>query len=404
MDQSSSKARASERRSAIRHYGVITSAYWSFTLTDGALRMLVLLHFHQLGYSPLALASLFVLYELCGVMTNLMGGWLGGRLGLKLTLVMGLLLQVGALLMLSGLGDWSQQLQASYVLLAQGISGIAKDFTKISAKSAIKVVIPTDGGALFRWVAILTGSKNTLKGVGFFLGGFLLTRYGFANGLYIMAATITLAAITTSLLLPAGLGKAKFKAKFSSMLSKSRAVNILSIARCFLFGARDVWFVVGLPVYLSEVLDWTFIEIGTYMALWLVGYGIVQAAVPRFLRASNARVLPTWGFLLAAVPAGITLALRLNLGGTSVVVIGLGLFGVIFAINSAIHSYLILVYANNDAVSMDVGFYYMANAMGRLFGTVLSGAIYQFAGLPGCLLCATLLLLVAAGTSLLRMD
>ena len=74
----------------IRNYALVTASYWGFTLTDGALRMLVLLHFHQLGYTPVNLAFLFLLYEFFGILTNLFGGWIGSRFGLRLTLFAGL--------------------------------------------------------------------------------------------------------------------------------------------------------------------------------------------------------------------------------------------------------------------------------------------------------------------------
>ena len=77
-------------------------------------------------------------------------------------------------------------------------------------------------------------------------------------------------------------------------------------------------------------------------------------------------------------------------------IIGLFAFGAVFAINSAVHSYLILAYSDHDKVAMNVGFYYMANAAGRLTGTVLSGLIYQTQGLEGCLWWSTGFVLAAA--------
>ena len=405
--------------SQLRSYIVVTGAYWAFTLTDGALRMLVLLHFHSLGYSPFELASLFLLYELFGVITNLIGGWIGSRVGLKATLFMGLILQVAALGMLSGLSaSWSQVVQVAYVVIAQGVSGIAKDFTKLSSKSAIKLLVPGDAhGTLFRWVALLTGSKNTLKGIGFFLGGLLLSQLGFRHSLWSMAGGLVLAIVASALLLPAGMGRARAKVKLTSILAKTRAINILSIARLFLFGARDVWFVVALPVFLYDVVGWSFVEVGSYLAAWVIGYGAVQALTPRVLdrktpgasphpgRAgsrpstpgvNDARAAQVWGFLLALVPAAIFLALRAGAPSTATIVVGLGVFGVLFAVNSAVHSYLILAYADADRVALDVGFYYMANAMGRLLGTVLSGLVYQYFEIGGCLLAAAGMVLVAS--------
>jgi MFS family permease len=396
--------------SSVKSYIVVTAAYWAFTLTDGALRMLVLLHFHALGYSPFELASLFLLYELFGVFTNLIGGWIGSRTGLKATLFIGLCLQIGALLMLSALStSWAQAAQVAYVVVAQGLSGIAKDFTKLSAKSAIKVLVPEGAhGALFRWVALLTGSKNALKGAGFFLGSLLLARLGFRDALWAMAAGLVVTVVATALALPAGMGRARVKARFARILSKSRAINTLSAARLFLFGARDVWFVVALPVFLYDVVGWSFVQVGSYMAAWIIGYGAVQALTPRILarsgHASDARAAQVWGFVLAAVPAAIYGAVRAGAPAETTVVIGLGVFGVAFAVNSALHSYLILAYSRSEDVALNVGFYYMANAGGRLVGTVLSGLVYQYAGLGGCLLTAAAMVTLAATLALLLPD
>jgi hypothetical protein len=398
--------------SAIRRYAVVTGAYWAFTLTDGALRMLVLLHFHALGYSPFELASLFLLYEIFGVLTNLLGGWLGSRTGLKALLFAGLILQVGALFMLAALSPaWTQLVQVSYVVAAQGLSGIAKDFTKLSAKSAIKVLVPAGAqGKLFRWVALLTGSKNTLKGAGFFLGGLLLARLGFEGALFAMATGLALAAVVAAALLPGAMGRAKAKVKFTSILAKSPVINALSAARMFLFGARDVWFVVALPVFLYDVAGWSFVGVGSYMAAWVIGYGGVQALTPRVIDRSSAspsnhaRAAQLWGCGLALIPVALLVALRAGASPTLAVVIGLGVFGVAFAVNSALHSYLILAYADADRVSLDVGFYYMANAGGRLIGTVLSGLIYQLAGLAGCLLASAAMVAIASALALLLPD
>lgn len=392
----------------VRSYAVVTAAYWAFTLTDGALRMLVLLHFHRLGYSPVQLASLFLLYEICGLFTNLIGGWIGSRVGLRPTLFIGLSLQIAALAMLSSLSsEWAMAVQVSYVVVAQGVSGIAKDFTKLSAKSAIKVLVAKDAaGTLFRWVALLTGSKNTLKGAGFFLGGVLLSVLGFQHALWSMAATLVLVAIAAAVLLPGSMGKSKQKVPFKEIFSKTRAVNLLSAARLFLFGARDVWFVVGLPVFLSEVLGWSFVQIGGYLAGWVIVYGLVQAMTPRIMpglgaaHGNDARAAKVWGLVLAVIPLGIYGALEAGLPVDGVVLGGLGIFGVVFAINSAVHSYLILAYTDDDNVAMNVGFYYMANAAGRLLGTLLSGTVYQWAGLGGCLVVAGAMVAVSSAFAL----
>ncbi len=374
--------------SEVKQYLVITGNYWAFTLTDGALRMLVVLHFHQLGYSPLQIAALFLFYEIFGVVTNLIGGYLGARIGLNRTMNIGLALQIIALFMLA---VPAMTLSVMWVMAAQALSGIAKDLNKMSAKSAIKLLVaPDQQGHLFKWVALLTGSKNALKGVGFFLGGALLALMGFTGAVVAMAAVLLIIWLASLLLLKSDLGKAKAKPKFRALFSKSYAINILSAARLFLFGARDVWFAIALPVFLSSQLMWNFWLVGGFLAAWVIGYGIVQSIAPLFLKRFHDGVpggteALRWACLLAVIPAGIVLGLQTALPVTAVLIGGLLLFGVVFAINSSLHSYLIVSYAKTDGVSLDVGFYYMANAAGRLLGTVLSGWVYQTAGLAACL-------------------
>ena len=387
----------------VRQYLLVTGNYWAFTLTDGALRMLVVLHFHGLGYSPLQIAFLFLFYEIFGVITNLLGGYLGARLGLNRTMNVGLGMQVVALLMLTVPAVW---LTIPWVMGAQALSGIAKDLNKMSAKSSIKLLVP-DGQqcTLYKWVAILTGSKNALKGVGFFLGGALLALLGFTYAVLAMAAVLALIWLSSLLLLKKDLGKAKAKPKFKDILSKSRAINILSAARMFLFGARDVWFVVALPVYLSTVFGWDFWQVGGFLAAWVIGYGIVQSFAPAITgkqrgHVPDGRAAFVWALLLAGLPAAIALGVYAGLSAHLVVLGGLLLFGALFAVNSSLHSYLIVSYAKEDGVSLDVGFYYMSNAMGRLIGTVLSGWVYQAYGLPACLWISTLFILLAALFSL----
>ncbi len=375
----------------LRHYIVVTAAYWGFTLTDGALRMLVLLHFAQLGYPPVRLAMLFLFYEFFGIVTNLFGGWLASRVGLRVTLLAGLALQVAALGMLALLNPaWSAGVSVGYVMAAQALSGIAKDLTKMSAKSAIKVLVPTGEqgrGALFRWVALLTGSKNALKGVGFFLGGFLLSVAGFPGALGVMAGALLVVLVAAWIVLPAAMGQAKQKVGWGDLLAKSRAVNVLSAARFFLFGARDIWFVVGVPVFLSASLGWSGARVGAFMACWVIGYGIAQSAAPAIFhgRAPTGGVAAGLAFVLAAVAVAVPLALAAGAPAGGVIVGGLALFGAVFALNSAVHSYLILDYTDGDKVALNVGFYYMANAGGRLVGCLLSGALFQLGGLLGCL-------------------
>ncbi len=392
----------------LRNYSLVTGAYWGFTLTDGALRMLVLLHFYALGYSALQIAMLFLLYESCGVVTNLVGGWIGSHFGLKVTLLAGLALQVAALSALAGLEPgWSAALSVAYVMGAQALSGIAKDLTKMSSKSAIKVLLPEgQDGTLFKWVAILTGSKNALKGAGFFLGGVLLSALGFRAALLAMAAALTLVLLAAVLALPRDMGRAKTRVKFSHILAKSRNINLLSAARLFLFGSRDVWFVVGLPLFLASRLDWSHTEVGAFLALWVIGYGAVQALAPSLLRRGLAGGTPQGGtaaagaFALAGLTALIAWGVQAELAPWLTVIAGLALFGLVFAINSSVHSYLILAYTEKDQVALNVGFYYMANAAGRLLGTLLSGAVYQVGGLPGCLWTSVALVLGAGLLSL----
>ncbi|PSW07166.1 organoarsenical effux MFS transporter ArsJ [Photobacterium lipolyticum] len=372
----------------IRQYMLVTFNYWNFTITDGALRMLVVLHFHQLGYSPLEIASLFLFYEFFGVITNLIGGWLGAKLGLNRTMNIGLAMQVVALSMLA---VPSSYLTVAWVMLAQALSGIAKDLNKMSAKSAIKTLVPNDQqGALYKWIAILTGSKNALKGAGFFLGGLLLATLGFQGAVLLMASVLAAVFVMSLSWLEKDLGKAKNKVKFSQIFSKSASINILSAARMFLFGARDVWFVVALPLYLGQIFGWDHLWVGGFLALWVIAYGVVQGFAPRLTGKAkgvvpDGRAALAWAGLLATITAAIALGVQLNWQPELTIIVGLLIFGAVFAVNSSLHSYLIVSYAKDDGVSLDVGFYYMANAMGRLIGTILSGWLYQEAGLAACL-------------------
>ena len=378
---------------AIRHYLTVTAGYWAFTITDGAIRMLVVLYFHQLGYSPFEVAMLFLFYEIFGVVTNLVGGWLGARIGLNLTMQIGMALQVLALLLLTVPDGW---LSVAWVMFAQALSGIAKDLNKMSAKATVKYIAGgvDDSRRLFRYVAVLTGSKNALKGGGFFVGAALLQWIGFRDALLVLAAMLALVLVAMVVLLPTGVGRMRSKPRFSQVFSNNAAINWLSAARFFLFGARDVWFVVGLPVFLTAELGWSAMRVGAFIALWVVGYGVVQALAPRLLRRSHhghhgqapgGGSARWWALMLLTAPVAIAIALGQGWPPGPVLIIGLIGFGALFAINSALHSYLILAYSSTDKVAMTVGFYYMANAGGRLTGTVLSGLIYQTQGLVGCL-------------------
>jgi predicted MFS family arabinose efflux permease len=389
----------------IRNYLIVTASYWSFTLTDGALRMLVLLHFYALGYTPFMLASLFLLYEAAGIFANLGGGWLATRFGIPRMLSVGLTLQIAGLMLLSALDPaWGAALSVAWAVIAQGISGVAKDITKTASKSAIKATSEGGNGQLFKWVAWFTGSKNAMKGFGFFAGGLLLQLVGFKPALWLMAAMLAAVLVGVLMSLPRELGKAKASKSFAELFAKSRAINLLAAARIFLFGSRDVWFVVGLPVFLYAQ-GWKYMEVAGFVASWTIGYGLVQGVAPMVLRRSAdglSREIPEarlWGFVLTAIPVALALLLqaRLPVSPGLLVVIGLGIFGFAFAVISSLHSYLILAYAGSKKAAEDVGFYYAANAGGRLFGIVLSGVLTQIGSLPACLWGSSVMLAVCLG-------
>jgi predicted MFS family arabinose efflux permease len=385
----------------VRSYLAVTAAYWGFTLTDGALRMLVLLHFFKLGYSPFTLAFLFLLYEAAGIVANLIGGWLATRFGIPRMLVVGLSTQILGFLLLSMVSpDWSATLSVAWVVMAQGVCGVAKDLTKTASKSAIKLTAGSGSSRLFKWVAWFTGSKNAMKGVGFFLGGLLLEAAGFQWALWIMAGLLALVLVAVVVLLPFGLGKSKPSKSAKEFLSKSRALNLLAAGRMALFGARDVWFVVGVPVFLYAQ-GWTFTMVGGFMAAWTIGYGLVQAIAPSLVSRSPdglSSELPSarlWGFILFLVPVVLAVVIVIQPAPLSLwVVPGLGLFGFVFALNSSLHSYLVLAFAGSEKAAEDVGFYYAANAAGRFLGTLLSGLLYGWAGLLGCILGSAGMLLI----------
>jgi predicted MFS family arabinose efflux permease len=394
----------------MRHYLIVTAAYWAFTLTDGALRMLVLLHFYQLGYSPFTLAFLFLLYEAAGVVANLVGGWLATRFGITRMLTIGLSTQMLGFLLLSRLDPtWTAALSVTWVVLAQGICGVAKDLTKTASKSAIKITQSQAQGAgsgqLFQWVAWFTGSKNAMKGVGFFIGGVLLQWLGFTGSLLTMAALLGAVLLAVVLALPSMMGKAKASGSAKELFAKNPGINALAAARVMLFGARDVWFVVGLPVYLYAE-GWTFAMVGGFLACWTIGYGLVQALAPQLVKRSPdglATEVPAargWSFVLATIPLLIAVALWQQVTNELLwVLIGLAAFGVAFAVNSSVHSYLVLAYAGSEKAAEDVGFYYAANALGRFGGTLLSGLLYQQGGLLFALLGSALMLLICWGAT-----
>ncbi len=395
--------------SAGRNYLIVTGAYWGFTLTDGALRMLVLLHFYQLGYTPLMLSFLFLLYEAAGIFANLGGGWLAARFGIPRMLATGLSLQIAGLLMLSALDPrWGAAASVAWVVAAQGVAGVAKDLTKTASKSAIKAISQQGAGQLFRWVAWFTGSKNAMKGLGFFVGGFLLQVAGFRLALWMMAAMLAAVLAGVALSLPRELGRAKASKSFRELFAKNRGVNILAAARIFMFGSRDVWFVVGLPVFLYGQ-GWHYIGVATFLAAWTIGYGSVQAVAPQIVRRSQdglSREVPearVWGMALAAVPIALSflLAFAIVPRADLVVLAGLAVFGFAFAVNSSLHSYLVLAYAGTEKAAEDVGFYYASNAAGRLVGILLSGVLTQMAGLRGCLWGSAAMLVICAALAFL---
>ena len=396
-------AQLSERKAAVRDYAIVTAAYWGFTLTDGALRMMVLLHFYRLGYSSFSLALLFLLYEAAGVLANLIGGWLATRYGIARMLAVGMSLQIIGFLLLSLLDPgWTAALSVTWVVIAQGICGVAKDLTKTASKSAIKITADRaqnqGSGQLFKWVAWFTGSKNAMKGVGFFLGGLLLDLLGFAQALWVMAALLGVVLAGVLMFVPRLMGKRDASKTAKEFLAKNRGINLLALARVVLFGARDVWFVVGVPVFLYAS-GWTFTMVGAFLALWTIGYGLVQALAPQIVRRSDdglSREVPAarwWSAILAAITAALAVAVGMHAPQLQwVVVFGLVLFGIAFAVNSSVHSYLVLAYAGSEKAAEDVGFYYAANALGRFGGTLLSGLLYQWGGLLWALIASAMML------------
>ena len=391
-------------------YLVVTASYWTFMLSDGALRMVVLLHFHQNGFSPIQLAYLFLFYELAGIFTNLTAGWLASKFGLKFTLISGLIIQILSLYLLSQLNqNWSQGFSVFYVLIVQGLSGVAKDLTKMSSKSAVKLLAPENNMSLFRWVAVLTGSKNTIKGLGFLVGSILLATLGFYKSLIFMTVIVSFILIVALVLLKNDLFNIKKDVKFSDVFSKSRNINFLSAARVFLFGSRDVWFVVGLPIFFYNIFSDGSLEsnhsafyiVGSIMAMWVIFYGLIQANSPKlFLKINNmdpnlVQICKKWVCYLFFNVIFLTLLFSVineELLKNLIVFLGLFIFCFIFAVNSSIHSFLILKFSKKKNVTLDVGFYYMANATGRLAGTILSGLTFQLGGLTLSLITASIMI------------
>ncbi|HEY5652900.1 MAG TPA: organoarsenical effux MFS transporter ArsJ [Pontiella sp.] len=392
----------------LRSYAVVTGAYWSFMLTDGALRMLVLLYFHELGYSPVTLAFLFLFYEFFGIVTNLFGGWLAHRFGLKSTLVWGLAIQPLALTGLTLMNhEWSPAVAIPFVMAIQALSGIAKDLTKMSSKTAVKFLVPADqSSSLFKWVSVLTGSKNAIKGAGFFVGGFLLQKLGFNSALWTLSGIIVFALFTSLCFLPREIGTVNAKSKLKGLFEQQREIKILSAARVFLFGARDIWFVVAIPVFLASTFSWSFTQVGTFMAFWVIGYGAVQAFAPVIMtlftkgNAPSGKSALIISLILTGIMSLIAVLFAQNIAPRTIIVGGLFLFGVVFALNSSVHSFLVLDYADGEKAAVNVGFYYMANAAGRLIGTLFSGLLFQWGGVLWTLIGSAIFLGLTSAISL----
>ena len=262
-----------------------------------------------------------------------------------------------------------------------------------------------------------------MKGSGFILGAMLLAAFGFVSSVLTMAVILFVILLGVLFYMPSGLPAGRKDAKFSEVFSGNRNINWLSASRLFLFGARDVWFVVGVPIYFYAVISDgsddgnrdAFFLVGTFMAVWTIFYGIIQGWTPRILKVTSqmdTEILAQakrWVGLLIVVPlllaALVWLVPEPSRTLTSVIVLGLLVFGGIFAVNSSLHSFLILSFTDAKRVTMDVGFYYMSNAAGRLLGTVLSGFTYQVGGLPMCLCAATVMIgLSWIGTSQLKLQ
>ena len=383
----------------------MTTCYLLFTTTDGALRMVVLVHAHSLGFSAFQVALMFSLYELAGVFTNIAAGLAGARWGLRSTLLGGLAVQLACIALLWGFGiAWpephAQWRALAYVAAAAGLGGVAKDLVKLGGKTVTKLVTPEERQSrLFAVVAWLTGAKNSMKGVGYFVGAAsLAVSFDFALGLNLVL--IALALPIAALGLRPGLGRARGKnVTLAAMLSPAPNVRALSLARALLFGSRDLWFEVALPFYLrneAQGLGWSRELTGALLAGFIIAYGQVQSATPRLLlrplrqEPANKLVQVLWNGVLTLVCLALALLLGAAPAPAAHSVPGLAgalcalllVFCVVFAVNSAVHSYLIVRYAGSDKVAADVGFYYMSNAAGRLGGVLVSGALYEFSA-PG---------------------
>lgn len=354
---------------------LVTLCYCTFMLSDGALRMMVLLHLHDHGQTPFTLALLLLPYEAAGVVTNLLGGWLGGRFGQKPVLLTGLALQVAACLLLAVDAAW---LTLPYVMATQVLSGIAKDLAKNAAKSYVRVLAPAaPAGPLFRLIAGMTGSKNAMKGLGFFAGGALLASAGFRGTNLALAVLLLGMLLVAAHTLPGTAPRAR--PALAAVLVQTAPVHWLALARLFLFGSRDAWFAVALPLFLSAAWGLGSGAVGGVLALCVMGYGAVQAVAPRLVRV---RDLGGGTRVAAATTLGLLAPLALTayaLQGAQPngwVLGGLLLYGGLFAVTSSLHSWLVVAMAGAERTAERVGFYYAANALGRLTGTLASGWLF----------------------------
>ena len=411
----------------VRNMYMSSIAYVVFTLTDGGARTIVLLHAHQLGFNAIEIALMFALYELMGVATNLAGGFFGSQHGLRFTVMLSLVLQLVGFTALACTGTVFGELKDAtdsvrfeafwWIASCQALNGIAKDLMKLAGKSTPKLVTgPNENSKLFKLVAYLTGMKNSMKGLGYFVGGLLLAGTGYVGALAIMGGFIAILAPFSWIYLDSDLGIAKKRPKCSQVFNKNRNVNILSGARFFLFGSRDIWFEVAAPLFLAAApLDWSDGSVGGFMAGYTIIYGQFQALTAtafkteKLKRNPNNRDVVILAMICAVLPAalgGLLYVIRDHITATQVVLImGVALYAIVFAANSSVHSFMIVLYSNRDKVAMDLGFYYMANAGGRLVGTVASGFVFYHTkseyGLSVCLWISSAFLLGAALVSML---
>lgn len=385
----------------MRAFASVSLCYLLFTTTDGALRMVVLFYAFTLGFSAWDVALMFSLYELAGIATNLLAGVAGARWGIKSTLLVGLGVQLAGISMLFGFNiawtDPGARWKAlAWVAVANGVGGIAKDLVKLGGKTVSKLVTPDEKQSrLFAVVAWLTGMKNSMKGVGYFVGAASLSvSLEFALGLNL--ALICIAIPIALFGLPRDVGKARSRnLSLRAILIPARNVQRLSFARAFLFGSRDLWFEVVLPFYLRDVargLGWSRFAAGAFLAAFIIIYGQIQTATPRYVLSplcqepANKLVQTLWNSVLTAVP--LVLAVLFTSSDafrehrvpemTGAICALLACFCIVFAVNSSIHSYLIVRYSAGDKVAADIGFYYMSNAAGRFVGTLVSGALYEW--------------------------